>query len=257
MKTKLLFALIAALSAAVPPLSSSAAFEKAPAEGQPAHTRLAFTAFEGERESPVPLTNLVVFVSGGYGLPDMEDLDGYVDYINGHFSGTVSHVHYYSQLGFGVEWRGAGGLFAGMDFQWIDAGVKGATVFSGKTSAFRIDIDAGGLEVYGGKRWRRLLGPVGLEALAGAGWYRSRYREKENGYDVSGNCWAPGFRGGLGIVVECTEHLTIHAGGSYRLLRFDDYEDGQGPVRFVSPGQPSAEADFSGFFFEGGAAWRF
>lgn len=257
MKAKPLFRRIAVLAAAVLLSSFPAAVEAGPAKDRPLPTRLAFTAFEGEKEAPVPGTNLAVFLSGGYGLPDMEELDRYVDYINDHFSGTVSHVHHYSQVGFGVEWRGPAGFFAGMGFQWIDSGVKGSTVFSGKTSAFRIDIDAGGLELYGGKRWPRLAGPVGLEALAGAGWYRSRYREKENGYDVSGNCWAPGFRGGLGIVVECTEHLTVHAGASFRFLRFDDYENGTGTVRFVSPGHPDAEADFSGFLFEGRAAWRF
>ncbi len=220
-------------------------------------TRIEFTAYEREKDNGITGTNVTVFLSGGYGRPDMDALNRYMDYINANFAGTVSHLNHYSQMGFGVEWKGPKSLFAGMAFQWIDTSVKGSTVFAGQSSSFRIDIDAGGLEIYGGLRTSRILGPLRLEALLGAGYYRSRYRERENGYDISGKDWAPGFRGGLGFMFSFSEHLSFHVNGSYRYLKFDDYNGGNGRVRFVSPGHPAAEADFSGFMLEGRMALLF
>jgi hypothetical protein len=122
---------------------------------------------------------------------------------------------------------------------------------------FSIDLDVDGAELYVRRSWPRTLGPLDVAALLGAGYYRSHYTEEEDGYHVSGDDDQLGLRAGVGLGWEISDSLGVSLEGDYRLLEFDSYKDSGQTVRFVSPGNPRAEADFSGFSLWARLSWRF
>jgi hypothetical protein len=220
-------------------------------------SRIEFSADDARTEQRSAWRNLSVHVSSGYGWPDMDRVNRYVKYINRNFSGTASKIHHYRFFGFGLEWALPGSYFIGLHAEKSAVETDGRTEFLGVSSCLSIDIETAGIELYGGRQWPRLLGPLGLQAMAGAGCYRSHYREKENGYRVSGSDYAPGFRGGLGILYDIGRHVSLQFNAQYRLLSFDSYSGSGSRIRLVSPGTPNAKADYSGMMFETRAVWKF
>lgn len=105
--------------------------------------------------------------------------------------------------------------------------------------------------------WPDVIRSVDLEGLLGGGYYWSDYVAKDNGYRVSGDDEEFGFRAGLGLNWRIANCLDLFIQGSYRWLEFEDYEHNGHPVRFVSPDNAQAEADFSGFNVYGGIVLRF
>lgn len=126
-----------------------------------------------------------------------------------------------------------------------------------KGTRFTIDLEVDGAELYVKRVWPDVIRSVDLEGLLGGGYYWSDYVAKDNGYRVSGDDEEFGFRAGLGLNWRIANCLDLFMQASYRRLEFEDYEHTGHPVRFVSPGNPQAEADFSGFNVCGGIVWYF
>jgi hypothetical protein len=220
-------------------------------------SRIEFTAETERSEARSAWRNLSVHVSGGCGWPGMDRVNRYVRYINRNFAGTASTIDRYRFFGFGLEWALPRSCFIGLHAEKSSVDTDGRTEFLGVSSRLSIDIETAGIELYGGRQWPRLLGPLGLQAMAGAGCYRSRYREKENGYRVSGTDYAPGFRGGVGILYDIGRHVCLQINAQYRLLSFDSYSGSGNRIKLVSPGAPNAKADYSGMTLETRAVWKF
>jgi len=220
-------------------------------------SRVEFIACAEPAEARSAGRNLSVHISGGWGWPDMNRINRYVKYINRNFAGTASQIHHYRNFGFGLEWALPRRYFIGLHAEKSTVDTDGRTEFLGVSSRLSIDIETTGIELYGGRQWPRLLGPLGVQAMAGAGCYRSHYREKENGYRVSGTDYSPGFRGGVGLLYDIGRHVSLQLNAQYRLLSFDSYSGSGSRIRLVSPGTPNAKADYSGMMLETRAVWKF
>ncbi|MEA3471596.1 MAG: hypothetical protein U9R24_07750, partial [Thermodesulfobacteriota bacterium] len=171
-------------------------------------TRIDFFAYdeEEERKTEKPWERLRVMVFGGAGYPQMDALDRYIGWINTSTGGTVDHINHYWRYGFGIELPLSGGFYAGIGYERIEVDAEGTT---GITNDFSIDLEVDGGEIYVGKVWPRILGPLAVEAVAGAGYYVSDYTERENGYYVSGDDKEPGFRLGAGLAYGITKNLAL------------------------------------------------
>jgi opacity protein-like surface antigen len=238
------------------PLLGEAATKKVP---QPSATRIDFFAYdeEEERQKEKPWERLRVVGFGGAGYPEMDALNGYIDWINTTADGRVAHINHYWRYGFGIEFPFSNGFYAGMGYERIEVDAEGTTIFMATTNNFSIDLEVDGGEIYVGKVWPRIAGPLAAEVVAGAGYYVSDYRERENGYDISGDDKEPGFRLGGGLAYGITNNLALSVEVNYRWLKFDEYEDGDDIITFVSPGNPPVEVDFSGMTVNGTIRWRF
>ncbi|MFO8006509.1 MAG: outer membrane beta-barrel protein [Candidatus Brocadiia bacterium] len=225
-------------------------------------TRVPFTAVREDSRTrapaeapPAPSVRLVPFA--GIGFPDMDEVEDYVDYINDNFDGTVDDVDRYWTGGLGLEREFSERWSAGLAYHWMEAETDGTTWFMGVPRHFELEMTVDGAELYARHSWPETLGPLDLEALAGIGWYTSDYREQEDGWRLSGHDDDVGVRLGLGARGELAENLELFVQGSYLWLEFDDYHKGSRDVTFVMPGDPRAEADFSGFQATLGLAYRF
>ena len=254
MKRTIFMVLISALLFA--PLPGEAATVKAT---QPSATRIDFFAYdeEEERETEKPWERLRVMIFGGAGYSQMDALDGYIDWINTTADGTVDHIDHYWRFGFGIELPLSDGFYAGLGYERIEVDAEGTTTFMSETNNFSIDLEVDGGEIYVGKVWPRIFGPIAAEAVAGVGYYVSNYTERENGYNISGDDKKPGFRLGGGLAYGITKNLALSVEVNYRWLKFDEYEDGGDIIKFVSPGKPPVEVDFTGMTVNGKIRWRF
>lgn len=237
------------------PLVGEAATKKVP---PPSTTRIDFFAYEEEeRQKEKPWERLRVVGFGGAGYPEMDALNGYIDWINTTADGTVDHINHYWRYGFGIELPLSNGFYAGLGYERIEVDAEGTTTFMATTNNFSIDLEVDGGEIYVGKVWPQIAGPLAAEIIAGAGYYVSDYTERENGYDISGDDKKPGFRLGGGLAYGITKNLALSVDVNYRWLKFDKYEDGDDVITFVSPGNPPVEVDFSGMTVNGKIRWRF
>ncbi len=225
-------------------------------------TRVPFTAVREESparppaEPPIaPSVRLVPF--GGIGFPEMDEVEDYVDYINDTFAGTVDDVDHYWTGGLGLERDLAERWSGGVAYHWMEAETDGTIWFMGFPRRFELEMTVDGAELYGRRSWPGALGPFDLEALLGVGWYTSDYREKEDGFRLSGHDDDLGVRLGVGARSELVENLELFVQGAYLWLEFDDYHKGSRDVTFIMPGGSQAEADFSGFQATVGLAYRF
>jgi opacity protein-like surface antigen len=252
MKRTVVVALISALL--LIPLVGEAAMDKVP---QASATRIDFFAYdeEEERKTEKPWERLRVVVFGGAGYPEMDALDRYIDWINTAADGKVDHINHYWHYGFGIEIPLSKGFYAGLGYERIEVDAEGTTMSA--TNNFSIDLEVDGSEIYIGKVWPRILGPLTAETVAGAGYYVSDYTEQENGYKISGDDKKPGFRLGGGLAYGISKNLALSVEAHYRWLKFDEYEDGGNVIKFVSPGNPPVEVDFSGMTVSGKVRWRF
>ncbi len=252
MKRSVVTVLISALL--IIPLLAEAATKTVP---QPSATRIDFFAYddEEERKTEKPWQRLRVMIFGGAGYPEMDALDRYIDWINTTTDGTVDHINHYWRYGFGIELPFSDGFYAGIGYERIEVDAEGTTM-SGAND-FSIDLEVDGGEIYVGKVWPQILGPLTAEAVAGVGYYVSDYAEHENGYNPSGDDKEPGFRLGGGLAYGFSKNLALSVEVNYRWLKFDEYEDGGGVIKFVSPGHPPVEVDFSGMTVNSKIRWRF
>lgn len=216
--------------------------------------RLEFVATERE---PRDDSSLRLRAYPGIGFPKMDAINDYVDWINRTSGGSVDDIDHYTSYGVALEHRLAENWYGGLAYQRFEADTDGTTYFMGRPLHFSLDLTVDGGEFYVRKTWPDVLGPLDLEGLLGIGYYVSDYRETEDGYRVSGHDSDFGFRAGLGVSGEVLKNVDLFVNAGYLWLKFDDYHRGGDDIRFVSPGSPQAEADFSGFWAGVGVTWRF
>jgi len=216
--------------------------------------RLEFVAFDS-RTAREPSFRLQAHPTVGF--PRMGEINDYIDWINRTADGDVDDIDRYIGYSFGLEWQFAQNWHGGLAYHRMEADTDGTTHYMGTPLDFDLELTVDGVELYGRRTWPDLIGPVDLEALLGVGYYTSDYCETENGYRMSGDDGAFGFRAGVGLSAEVVRNVDVFAQAGYLWLTFDDYHGGGRDVRFVSPGQPKAEVDFSGFWVGMGLAWRF
>lgn len=223
----------------------------------PGVTRVPFTAVEAEARGESIGRRLTLLLAGGGGLPEMDALNGYANWINTHFDGSVDEVEAYWSCGVGLEYRFAERWYAGLVWRRLEAGADGTVWFGGQPSGLDLDLTAQGAEAQ--VRWVIAERPErwSCHALAAVGGYTSSYVETENGYRASGDDEAAAFRLGVGATLDLTSHLGVRVDAGYLWLTFDSYEGDGRTVRFVSPGQARVEADFSGPAISAGLTWRF
>lgn len=229
-----------------------------PKEQKTSATSVEFVAYEDKKvqEERSVLQRFRLILGGGVGFPAMDELNDYVDYINNNFSGSVDTIDTYYRFVVQAEYKVIKDVAVGIGYERIRVDTDGTTWFLGVSNRFSIDLAVDGIELYLRKTWP-VAKALSIETLAGAGYYFSDYTEKENGYNVSGDDESIGLRAGVGLHWAFTKHMGVHLDAAYRWLKFDRYEDGGTRIRFVSPGTPPAEADFSGFMLNAGLTWRF
>ena len=193
-----------------------------------------------------PATRVRIRALRGLGYPKMDAVNDYIDWINDGFNGTVDAIDRYDSYGVGLEYQFARNWYGGLAYHRFEADTSGTTWFMGMPNHFTMDLTVDGGELYGRKVWREVAGPFDLEGLLGVGYYGSKYREQESGYVAAGRDQDFGFRAGLGLTGNITRNVQVMLEGGYLWLTFDDYRRGGDSVRFVSPGNPQVEADFSG-----------
>ncbi len=223
----------------------------------PAEQDLTVVEFVATQERPRPERRWSLVPSAGIGFPEMDEINDYADWIEDSFGGSVDDVDLYRQYGVALEYRLSERWHAGLAYHRMEAETDGSYPWMATTRDFSIDVDVEGAELYVRRTWPRALGPLELQALAGAGYYGSHYTEEEDGYHVSGHDDTLGLRAGLGVGWDITDSLNLTLEGDYRLLKFESYKDSGRTVRFVSPGSPRAEADFTGFSVRASLSWRF
>ena len=206
---------------------------------------------------PAPDTRVRLRAHRGLGYPDMDAVNDYIDWINKNFSGSVDTVDRYDSYGLGLEYQVARNWYGGLAYHRFAADTSGTTWFMGMPNHFSMDLRLDGGELYARKVWAGVVGPLDLEGLLGVGYYGSSYREQENGYVAAGRDQDFELRAGVGLTGEVLRNVQVMLEGGYLWLKFDDYRRGGDPVRFVSPGKPQAEVDFSGFWASLAIAVRF
>ncbi len=216
--------------------------------------RIEFAALERERAGE---TRFRIVAHPGIGFPKMKAANDYIKWINKNFSGTIDEIDRYVSYGVSLEYEVATNWYGGLAYQRFEAATDGSLLFMGMPQHFSMDLTVDGAELYGRKVWPRAVGPVDLEALLGAGYYFSHYVEKENEYRASGRDRDFGFRAGVGMSAKIVGNLEVFVRAGDLDLKFDTYRRGGSVIRFVSPGMPRAEADFSGPWAGLGLAWPF
>lgn len=204
-----------------------------------------------------PDTRVRIRAHRGLGYPDMDAVNDYIDWINKNFSGSVDTLGRYDSYGLGLEYQVARNWYGGLAYQRFEADTSGTTWYMGMPNHFTMDLTVDGGELYARKVWPEVVGPLDLEGLLGVGYYGSKYREQENGYVALGRDQDFGVRAGVGLTGNLAQNVQVMLEGGYLWLKFDDYRRGGDPVRFVSPGNPQVEADFSGFWASLALAIRF
>lgn len=194
-------------------------------------------------------------VSGGVGFPSMGAVNRYINWINHNFDGSIDHIDSYQENSLQVAYGLTKNLYVGVAYERFEAGADGYLVFMGNPHHFEIDLSVDGTEIYLKKIWP-LSERVALTGTLGVGYYSSNYKEKENGYIVSGEDSKPGVKTGAGLTINLNRRLSVFLKADYRWLKFDKYKDNGKIITFVSPGNPPAAADFTGFIIVGGLGCR-
>lgn len=229
--------------------------EKIPLGEELLLTEVKFFAYEEKKKETPPKKRFLVF--GGRGFSKMEALNRYIEWINDNFNGSINHLDYYQSYGVQIEHRLVEKLYGGITYNQYEANTGGPLVFMGTTHHFEIDLGVRGGEVYLKKIWPRVLKPVDLETLLGIGYYASEYKEKEDGYEVSGQDKKLSLRAGVGLTWRVTQFLYLFMETDYRWLKFNEYRDGDEIINFLSPGNPQVEVDFSGLTLSAGLIYPF
>ena len=216
--------------------------------------RLEFTAVEQRRVSEEVLLPVAQL---GFGWPEMDALNDYVDWINRTWTGNVDDIDDYLGFGVGVERRFGEDWYGGVIWHHLEADTDGTLMVMGTPHDYGIDLRADGAEIYARREWPGALGPLDVEALAGVGLYHSRYEEAEEGFRTIGRDEDVGLRVGVGASGEVARNVDLSLRAGYLYLEFDDYRSGGDRARFFSPGNPGAEAEFTGWWASLGLTWRF
>ncbi|MBS3764606.1 MAG: hypothetical protein KGZ25_15010, partial [Planctomycetes bacterium] len=184
-------------------------------------SRVQFVAIEPETGSP---RDISLRVSAGAGWPEMDAVNDYADWINDTWGGSVDPIKYHESYRLGLEYPLGENWFAGLAYERLEAETDGTVSLPPPDRHFKLDLSVDGAELVLRRVWPRAVGPVDLEAVLGAGYYKSHYIEEEDGYRVRGDDDALGLRGGVGLNWRATERLDIILLASYRYLKFDRYK---------------------------------
>ncbi len=228
--------------------------ERPPPALPPSVSRVPFTATESRGDQPRAhiLENLTLSISGGFGFPEMDGLNDYVNWINRNFAGDIDEFDEVAQVYAGIGYDLRGDVSLGLGIAYFDADTDGTLYYMSMPHHLEIKLNTIGIEASLTKSWGLGSLPLSLRATLAGGHYWSSYRETEDGYRASGDDHAWGARATVGLGWTITERVSFDLEAGYRWLKFDDYG-----VDLVSPGAPAAEADFSGPMVQAGFAWRF
>ena len=218
----------------------------------PAVVQVPFTATDEASAARGFPEGLSLALGGGLGFPKMDALNEYIRWANRTSSGNLDEIDETTQFYAGIGYDCGGGFGLGLGIAYLDAGTEGTTYFLGTPYHLEFRLDVVGIEASLSKSWNLWDSPFSLKTSVAGGHYWSSYRETESGYRASGEDQAWGARAMLGLGWEISKSFSLDLEVGYRWLKFDGYG-----VAWVSPGRPTAEADFSGPMAQAALTFRF
>jgi len=204
-------------------------------------TRIDFVAVEASETDSRCKTRFALNLAAGVAFPKMARLSEYTSWINGTSEGDIRDIEYQGNYLGSFEYFLHPVLGIGAGYEFINAATDGTVYFMETPRRFEIDLKTHGVFGLVHTNFEVLRDRFALGIAARIGHYWSSYTESENGYLEKGDDTSLGteLTGGFLWLAGC--HISVGIEAGYRWLKFGDYV-----VAWVSPGNPPAQADFTG-----------
>jgi hypothetical protein len=191
-------------------------------------------------------------VSGGlvFSSPELQALNGYLEYLNGVWLGDVPGFGAEYGFGFSLGWQFTPHFEAGAYFERTTG--KAAGTLEAIPSQYTSWHSLNAFGIYVGGRSGPFLSAVRAVVRAGGGLFQAAYRETENGFVTEGSDRSFGWSASAGVDVSLTEGLSLTATGGYQSAVLDDFG-----VSFFMPASPPVALEFKGFVARAGLTFRF
>ncbi len=184
-----------------------------------------------------------IMAEGEIGWVRMKAVNDYISRINDDWHGDISKVRTAEGFSVRLVYRVNPHIGVGIGYEWLRAEASGDSA----GGDFELETSAYGLLGLASLRYPLRQMGLALSAELALGYYRGDYEERENVWRQDGDDDTIGSRVEVKASYALARHIGIAAGGGYRYLKMDDFG-----VRFVSPGRPPVEVDYSGWFAGGG-----
>ncbi len=183
-------------------------------------------------------------------MPDMAELNGYIEYLNRTWIGEVPAAGRMHGLEVAAGMQLTSFLGAEIMYRRFGMTLSGPLGFSGSLYTTELSTNTLGATLVLSSpeilTRIKLFGGPGLFFLAAA------YKETENAFVTSDRAATPGWNAFAGLETRLTDRLSASLIGEYQHAHADDFE-----ATFFMPGNPPVSLDFSGFMLGFRLAFRF